>query len=256
MTQRPNRSIVLELLEVGFGRADPTVFERLVAEDYIQHNPFMPTGRAGLVGLLEQLQRIPDNQFRPVRMLEDGDLVLVHGEWIPAGQKRAVFDLFRVRDGLLVEHWDAIQDQPPTSGPGRTMLDGPTSVRDTERTAANKALVASFLDSALVSGQLEPLPHFFDGDRYIQHSPGVADGLSGFLSFRQGLAARGIRLRYERVHRIMGEGNFVFAQSEGELGGKRMAFYELFRVEDGKLAEHWDVQQPIPDTLAHDHGMF
>ncbi|WP_338865727.1 nuclear transport factor 2 family protein [Myxococcus stipitatus] len=254
MASRSQRSVVMELLEDGFGRADRSVFERLVAEDYIQHNPFMPPGRAGLVGLLEELQRIPDNRFIPLRTLEDGDLVLVHSEWIPAGRKRAVFDLFRLRDGLLVEHWDAMQEQPLASG--RTMVDGPTAMKDLEQTAANKALVARFLDAAFVSGQLEALHGFFAGDHYLQHSPGIEDGLSGFVSHLKGLAARGVSLRYERIHRVIGEGHFVFTQSEGELGGERMAFYDLFRVEDGKLAEHWDVHQPIPDTMTHGNGMF
>ncbi|QSQ15006.1 nuclear transport factor 2 family protein [Myxococcus landrumensis] len=256
MASRPLRSVVMELLEDGFGRANRSVFERLVAEDYVQHNPFMPSGRAGLVGLLDELKRIPDNRFIPLRFLEDGDLVLVHSEWLSAGQKRAVFDLFRLRDGLLVEHWDAMQEQPPASALGRTMVDGPTAVKDLERTAANKALVARFLDTALVSGELGALHGFFDGDRYLQHSLGVEDGVSGFVSHLQALAARGAPVRYARVHRIIGEGHFVFAQSEGALGDRRMAFYDLFRVEDGKLAEHWDVHQPIPDTLTHGNGMF
>ncbi|WP_342374401.1 nuclear transport factor 2 family protein [Myxococcus stipitatus] len=256
MASRSPRSVVMELLEDGFGRADRSVFERLVAEDYVQHNPFMPSGRAGLVGLLEELKNIPDNRFISLRFLEDGDLVLVHSEWLSAGQRRTVFDLFRLRDGLLVEHWDAMQDQPPASAPGRTMVDGPTAVKDLERTAANKALVARFLDTVMVSGQHEALHGFFDGDRYLQHSPGVEDGVSGFVSHLQALAARGDGMRYERVHRVVGEGHFVFAQSEGTRGGKRTAFYDLFRVEDGKIAEHWDVHQSIPDTLTHGNGMF
>jgi predicted SnoaL-like aldol condensation-catalyzing enzyme len=60
------------------------------------------------------------------------------------------------------------------------------------------------------------------------------------------MAKQGIILKYSKTHRILGEGNFVLAISEGHLGGVHSAFYDLFRVENGKIAEHWDVIEPIP----------
>ncbi|HEU4407536.1 MAG TPA: nuclear transport factor 2 family protein [Polyangiaceae bacterium] len=256
MIRRSSRSVVLELLEDGFGRADPEVFERVVAEGYVQHNPFLRTGREGLVSLLEQLKATPDNVFRSLRVLEDDDLVVVHSEWIPAGQRRAVVDLFRVEDGLLVEHWGAVQDQPARTASGRTMVDGPTTVQDRDHTAANKALVARFVGTVLVERRLDQMGRFFAGDRCLQHSPGVADGLAALRAHLEGPAERGAGPRYDRTHRVVGEGNFVLAQSEGALGGDRAALYDLFRVEGGAIAEHWDVIQRIPRDMPHANGMF
>jgi len=55
----------------------------------------------------------------------------------------------------------------------------------------------------------------------------------------------GVTMKYERIHRVLGEGNFVLVASEGSLGGKPTSFYDLFRVENGKIAEHWDTIETI-----------
>ncbi len=65
-------------------------------------------------------------------------------------------------------------------------------------------------------------------------------------------------MRYDTLHRVIGEGNFVLAMSEGELAGEPTAFYDLFRVEDGKVVEHWDVIQTIPpqEEWQNENGKF
>jgi predicted SnoaL-like aldol condensation-catalyzing enzyme len=64
--------------------------------------------------------------------------------------------------------------------------------------------------------------------------------------------------KYTKIHKVLGEGNFVLTVSEGEWnGGKKQAFYDLFRMKEGKIVEHWDVIQEIPtEGLAHNNGMF
>lgn len=250
-----SKSIVLELLAHGFGQGDRSVFERLVAENYIQHNPWMSTGRKGILALLDELQKLETNEFRLVRVLEDDNLVLLHSEWSPPGHKRAVFDLFRAENGWLVEHWDAMQDQPPVMAHGRTMLDGPTEVTDRERTRGNKVVVGNFIRTVLVERRLDRVGEFFRSGQFIQHSPAVRDDVSGFLTYVGGFED-GTGVQYQKLHRIVGEGNFVFTQSEGIVGLTRSAVYDLFRVENGRLAEHWNVTQAIPPRLAHDNGMF
>ena len=84
----------------------------------------------------------------------------------------------------------------------------------------------------------------------------VADTRDGLKQFITYLADNNIAFGYEKVHLTLGEGNFVFTQSEGIYDGAATAFYDLWRVEDGKIAEHWDVVQTIPEEFAHDNGMF
>jgi predicted SnoaL-like aldol condensation-catalyzing enzyme len=72
------------------------------------------------------------------------------------------------------------------------------------------------------------------------------------------MAAQGITMKYDQIHRVLGEGNFVLVVSEGNLGGQQISFYDLFRVKNGKIAEHWDTIEPIParKTWKNDNGKF
>jgi hypothetical protein len=63
--------------------------------------------------------------------------------------------------------------------------------------------------------------------------------------------------QYTEIHAVLGEGNFVLTVSEGQWNGTTNAFYDLFRMEDGMIVEHWDVIQPVPtEGLANTNGMF
>ena len=129
------------------------------------------------------------------------------------------------------------------------MIDGPTEAIDPDKTAANKALVRSFVDDILVNGRMDKLAGYYDGDKYVQHNPQIADGLSGLGAALKAMAEKGIAMKYDGIHRVLGEGNFVLVASEaseGSFAGKHTAFYDLFRVDNGKIAEHWDTIEAIP----------
>jgi predicted SnoaL-like aldol condensation-catalyzing enzyme len=125
------------------------------------------------------------------------------------------------------------------------MTDGPTEATDLDKTANNKALARNFVDDILVNGRMEKLTGYFNGDQYIQHNPLIPDQLSGLGKALGEMAKQGITMKYDSIHQVLGEGNFVLVVSEGHLGGKHSSFYDLFRVENGKIAEHWDVIEPI-----------
>lgn len=113
----------------------------------------------------------------------------------------------------------------------------------------NKALVKDFVETILKNGQLDKLSSYFDGDNYIQHNPGIGDGLSGLGKALGEMAKQGIIMKYDKVHMVLGQGNFVMVVSEGIFGGKPTSYYDLFHVQNGKIAEHWDVMENIlPDA--------
>src|SRR3954468_16855374 len=115
--------------------------------------------------------------------------------------------------------------------------------------------VCSHLKAPPMKRQRNKLAGFFNGDNYIQHNPEVADGVSGLLA---AAARAGVELKYAKIHLLLGESNFAFVASEGSLGGKPAAFFDLFRVENGKLAEHSDTVATIPDrsTWKSANGKF
>ena len=99
---------------------------------------------------------------------------------------------------------------------------------------------------------------FFKADNYIQHNPLIPDQLSGLGKALGEMARAGITMKYDKIHQVLGEGNFVLVVSEGQLGGKHNSFYDLFRVENEKIAEHWDTIEEIPakEQWKNNNGKF
>jgi predicted SnoaL-like aldol condensation-catalyzing enzyme len=251
--QKQQARALLEAIETG----ESAPVGVINADNYKQHNLGAADGLAGFGALLQALPA-GSAKVTTVRTFQDGDLVFLHTAYDFFGPKIG-FDIFRFEDGKIVEHWDNLQETPKAPNPsGRSMIDGPTEVLDVERTAANKQLVAAFVDDLLVHGRMAKLAGYFDGDAYAQHNPQVADGLSGLGRALAAMAKAGVAMKYDRVHRVLGEGNFVLVVSEGSFGGKPTSFYDLFRVENGKIAEHWDTIEAIParGEWKNDNGKF
>jgi predicted SnoaL-like aldol condensation-catalyzing enzyme len=224
---------------------------------YIQHNLAVGDGLDGLVAVLAALP--PGSaKVHTVRAFQDGDFVFTHTDYNFFGPKIG-FDIFRFEEGRIVEHWDNLQDKPVGPNPsGRTMIDGPAQASDLDQTATNKAIVKAFVEEVLIGGRFDRLPVYIDGDRYLQHNPQIADGLSGLAGAFEAMAKAGIELKFARLHRVLGEGNFVLAVSEGSFAGKPCAYYDLFRLDAGKLVEHWDTIEEIPprEQWRNDNGKF
>lgn len=224
---------------------DPKPVAAINPDKYIQHNLAVADGLAGIGALL---QAVPQGAIKvqTVRVFQDGDHVFAHSEYEFFGPKIG-FDIFRFENGRIVEHWDNLQETPAKPNPsGRTMIDGPVTASDLGRTEANKKLVRSFVEDVLVNGRGDKLAGYLDCENYRQHNPQIADGLTGLGAALEALAKQGVTLKYTRIHKVLGEGDFVLVVSEGEFAGKHSAFYDLFRVANGKLAEHWDVIEAIP----------
>jgi predicted SnoaL-like aldol condensation-catalyzing enzyme len=162
------------------------------------------------------------------------------------------FDVFRVRDGRMVEHWDAGQPARLPTASGRGALDGPTSIVDRDRTAENKALVERFSREVLVGRDLSALDAFFDAGRLAQHDPRLPDGVAALRADLAGGPPR----RHTEVRRVIGEGNWVLVQALGRLEGAPAVLYDLYRVQSGRIAEHWCVSERIPPRPANANGML
>jgi predicted SnoaL-like aldol condensation-catalyzing enzyme len=119
------RAPVDQLYAQVFNGHDLSAAERLLSEDYVQHNPQVPTGRAGFMDAFRGfLSAYPGLRVEVKRVLVDGDLVAVHAHWtLGAGDRgSAVVDIFRVRGGRIVEHWDVVQAVPERAANPNTMF--------------------------------------------------------------------------------------------------------------------------------------
>lgn len=251
-----NKQQVTELLKsIETGAAGPVSY--INANKYIQHNLAVGDGLAGFAAVLQQLPK-GSAKVNTARVFQDGEFVFAHTDYNFFGPKIG-FDIFRFENGKIVEHWDNLQEKPQNANPsGHTMTDGPTQAMDLGKTEANKVLIRSFVDDILVNGRMEKLAGYFAGDTYVQHNPQIGDGLSGLGKALEAMAKQGITMKYDSIHKVLGEGNFVLTVSEGSFGGKHVSFYDLFRVENGKIAEHWDTIEAIParDAWKNNNGKF
>ncbi len=192
-----------------------------------------------------------------VRALEDLDFVVGNTENDFASRKIG-FEVFRFEGDRAVEHWDNIQERQGTNPSGRTMVDGPTEAVNLELTERNRSFVREFVQQVLIEGRVDRLTDFVDEDSYAEHNPRLGDGVAALLVALEAKDESGRLIDYRRIHRILAEGSFVLCVSEGRYRGVHSAFYDLFRIENGKVAEHWDTTEKIAprSEWKNDNGKF
>jgi predicted SnoaL-like aldol condensation-catalyzing enzyme len=243
-----------------FRRKDATAVDRLFAESFKQHDPGLADGLAGMKSFAAEVAGSPTSDITIYRTLVDGDFVLLHSRYQGVaryGGSAIAFDLFRFTDGKIVEHWGGQEPEGPPNLSGRTQVDGPTEVLDCEKTEANRTLVRTYRQTVMVSLQFDRIEEFIEGTHYAQHASKIGDGIARLRERIASVAKDGGRL-YLTPRRFVAEGNFVLVLSEGDLPSGPTALYDLFRVENGKIVEHWDVLTAIPprDQWRNANGPF
>ena len=244
-----------------FESGDTKAARELLAEGYIQHNLAYGTGRDAFIGSVEYLASAPvKTTVENIRAFEDGDKVFLQTVYNFAGAgKQVAFDIFRFdENGKITEHWDNLAVFAAPNPSNHTQIDGYMAVEDLDKTEENRELVRNFLIDVMQGKHPGKTASYFDGDRYIQHNISIADGLSGLGTALAELSKQGIQMIYNTTHQVLAEGNFVLGVSEGTFGGVPTFYYDLWRVENGKIAEHWDVMETIadPSTWKNSNGKF
>ena len=260
ITQQTQTEKALALINT-FATGDTETAASLLAEGYIQHNLAYGTGRDAFIGSVEYLASADvKTTVQNIRAFEDGDKVFLQTIYNFAGAgEQVAFDIFRFdEDGLIAEHWDNLAAVAEANPSGHTQTDGTMEITDLDKTEENRKLVEDFLSDVMQGNNLDKTPDNFDGDAYIQHNTAIADGVSGLNEALAALADAGIEMIYDEVHMVLAQGNFVLAVSEGTYGGEHTSYYDLWRVENGKIAEHWDVMETIAEesTWQNDNGKF
>ena len=237
MEQKSNKQIVLDCYRKIIRDLDLSLVDTYVREDYIQHSPTVKDGRAGLLEMLRFLKTLPkplESGPSPIiRVIADGDLVAAHLDIKFMGQRAVVVDLFRLEDGMIAEHWDVGQALPASEDSEVTMTNGTSTIDEAADAIANKLLISRMFESG------ESAFLYFESN-YLEHNVSNKFSLTGNI----------------KVHRIIGEGDFVVAHCESVVGDKMLAQFHIFRIAAGEIAEHWSLEQAVPDVMVHGNGMF
>lgn len=247
---------VITLLK-GIETGDEAAVAVVNPEKYIQHNPQTHEGGEGLAALFKRLAK-SSPRVNVVRIFSDNDYVFAHTEY-DFDTSRIGFEIFRFEGDLTVEHWDNIQPRQLDIPSGHTMVDGVTEVSDLDKTEINREIVSSFIKDVLIRKQLAKLDQYIDFQNYSEHSPRPGNDSSITHAFIHEPASNGgTTFDYQKMHRILAEGNFILSVSEGSINGVHSSFFDLFRVAQGKIVEHWDTIEAIPprSEWKNDNGKF
>lgn len=220
---------------------------KYTGDRYTQHSTGVKDGVEGFVEFFEDfISRNPVRDIEIVRALEDGQHLFVHAyQSLNNGEAEWVtLDFFDTDDqGRIIEHWDVITAYSSSTPSGHTSVDGPTEVTDLDKTDENKVLVRRMIEDVLMpGGNPQNIDHYISSHKYIQHNREVADGLEHFKA----LAVDPNRpLNYDGIVLLVGQGNFVATLCKANWEGAPYAQADLFRIEDGRIVEHWDAAEPI-----------
>ena len=245
------KNLYLEGIRDGNAREAVTKY---TGDRYTQHSTGVKDGIEGFVEFFEPfIAKNPKRDIQIIRSLVDGQFVFLHAyqslndgaaQWVTT-------DFFDTDDhDKIIEHWDVISEYADSTPSGHTSIDGPTEITDLEQTEANKELVRNLIkDGLMKGGNPENLSKYISEEQYIQHNKEVADGLEHF----QKLASMPNRpLNYEEIVLLVGQGNFVATLckanwNDGSLN-QDYAQVDIFRIENGKVVEHWDNVEPVPEN--------
>ena len=246
MSNKRQNAIKLYLEGIRDGNARAAV-TKYTGERYTQHGTGVRDGVDGFVEFFEPfLARNPRRDIQIIRSIEDGQYVFLQvyqslndgqAEWVTT-------DFFDTDENdKIIENWDVISKHTPKTPSGHTSIDGPAEITNLDRTEVNKQIVRDFIRDVLIGAAPENIDSYISSKQYIQHNAEIPDGLEHFKPLA---LAEDKPLIYEEIVLLVGEGNFVATLCKANWEYQPYAQVDIFRIEDGKIVEHWDNAEPVP----------
>lgn len=244
-----NKAIGLKAQSDLIEKKDFTALDKYWKEDYVQHNPALRNGLAELK--IFKLANVPLATSEIVRCLGDRDLVFflerVTGL---VATPLCFFDIYRMEDGKVVEHWDAFIPVDDSNPLGRSMFDGTLELGDPESTEATRAVAIKLITNVFILDHLDRLETYVH-DSLRQYTPGLTDGVDALRQhFRTSQWFTGA-IDYRALRHVIAEGDFALTVSEATIGEDPYAIFDLWRIEDGKASDHWSLRQKIETSAFH-----
>lgn len=249
MGTRLNNAVNLYMEGIRDGNYEEAIY-KYTGDRYTQHSTGVKDGQEGFIEFFSDfVKRNPVRDIQIIRSWEDGQHVFVQAyQNINNGEAQWVTTDFFDTDekGKIIEHWDVISAYADSTPSGHTMINGPTEVTDLEKTEENKALVREMIKEVLMpGGDVSRIDEFISSETYIQHNKEVPDGLAPFKALAQNPNRE---LNYDEIVLCVGSGNFVATLCKANWLGKPYAQVDIFRIENGKIVEHWDNVEPVPEV--------
>ena len=215
-----------------------------VGDTYIQHSTGVPDGKEGFAAFFADFfKRHPEREIKIVRTIEDGNLVFVHvHQYLNGGEAQWVTtDTFRAdENGRIIEHWDVIDYYRTPKNGQLDQIFGDFEIKDLEKTAENKKLVRRFLTEIFQNKELDQWEDFVSED-LIQHNHEIGQGSQAYKEY-----VREHDVTYDFVFQLLTQGNFAVSYGQVLIDGVAYAQYDIFRLENRKIVEHWDNKEVMP----------
>ncbi|MEM6388718.1 MAG: nuclear transport factor 2 family protein [Pseudomonadota bacterium] len=234
--------IYLEGIAQGDARRAVTEY---TGHRYTQHSTGVGDGVEGFLSFFEPfLERNPDRDITIRRSFQDGPWVFCSAyqnlgsgaaEWVTMDM------FFTDAEGLILEHWDVIAPYVAKTASGVDMVTGPSGPSGgTQDTEANKSLVREYTKQVRQEGDIGKIDRFVAAD-LTQHRPEIAAGRDG-LRAHLATEAEG---QFEMLFHLMGDGDLVLTYAKRHANSADIAAFDLYRVQDGMIAEHWGIEEAI-----------
>ena len=231
----------------GIRDGDLSAIDRYTGSRYTQHSTGMKDGADGFIEFFKGfLERTSDRDIRVIRAIEDGNNVFVHVyQDIDNGTAKWVTtDMFDTDENdRMIEHWDVIAayTEVDKTASGNDVVLGDFELKDLDKTDENKKLVRNFIVDVFQNGNHDSVEKYVSTEKYIQHNPSVPNGIDALKQF---LANQ--TFQYDFIFKVIGQGDHVVSYSKAIFNKEEFAVFDIFRIEQGKIVEHWDNMEPIP----------
>jgi len=264
-----NRKTVLAFYEQAFGAKDVAAARQYLGSGYIEHDPSIADGPDGLSTYLTRLKDArPRSRHEVTQVVAEGDHVVLHVHVVdaPDSKGESMAHIYRLDGGRIVEHWGMTQpvpDKPNPDNPNSAFglaspagaISAATGPRDRAREARHKQIVTDFYNAALNEKNWEKAVRFI-GPRYTQHSLYAPDGPGGLRDLVDRLRDQ-FPLNRGEIKRAFVDRDLVVlhlrVRRTPEVQG--WCVFEMMRIEDDKVVEHWDTFQTVPTSSANGHPM-